>query len=160
MIPVTNLKPLNAPLRNVHFKMHTMKKVINLLKPRHWAISLDLSDAYLHVPIFQKHRRFMRFCVANQCHQWRAMFFGPTCAPRIFTKLVTVVAAYLRIKNIRIVVYLDDWFNCESKSDKTAPISSGLPQCFSFTWFLDAHRKIKSGSKSSNHLLGWGEFFI
>ncbi|VDI09965.1 Hypothetical predicted protein [Mytilus galloprovincialis] len=89
--------------------MDTMPKVINLVKPNDWAISLDLSDAYFHVPIFQGHRQYMRFCVQNQCYQWKAMCFGPTCAPRIFTKIVSVVAAYLRAQNVRMVVYLDDW---------------------------------------------------
>ncbi|CAC5386371.1 unnamed protein product [Mytilus coruscus] len=37
------------------------------------------------------------------------MCFGPTCALGIFTKLVSVVAAYLRTQNIRMSVYLDDW---------------------------------------------------
>ncbi|CAC5377945.1 unnamed protein product [Mytilus coruscus] len=37
------------------------------------------------------------------------MCFGPTCAPQIFTKIVSVVAAYLRAQNLRMVVYLDDW---------------------------------------------------
>ena len=106
---VTNLKPLNSFLKKIHFKMDTMQKVINLVKPKDWAISLDLSDAYLHVPIFQKHRQYMRFCVQNQCYQWKTMCFGPTCAPRIFTKIVSVVAAYLRAQNIRMAVYLDDW---------------------------------------------------
>ena len=82
---VTNLKPLNLLLKKIHFKMDTMSKVINLVKPKDWAISLDLSDAYLHVPIFQNHRKFMRFCIHNQCYQWKAMCFGPTFAPRIFT---------------------------------------------------------------------------
>ncbi|CAC5402810.1 unnamed protein product [Mytilus coruscus] len=68
MRPVTNLKPLNAHLKKVHFKMDTMSKVINLVKPKDWAISIDLSDAYFHVPIFQKHRPYMRFCIANQCY--------------------------------------------------------------------------------------------
>ena len=106
---VTNLKPLNSYLKKLHFKMDTMSKVISLVKPKDWAISLDLTDAYLHIPIYQSHRQYMRFCVQNQCYQWKAMCFGPTCAPRVFTKIVSVVAAYLRAQNIRMVVYLDDW---------------------------------------------------
>ena len=29
-----------------------IEKVINLVKPNDWAIFLDLSDAYMHIPIF------------------------------------------------------------------------------------------------------------
>ncbi|CAC5399818.1 unnamed protein product [Mytilus coruscus] len=39
-----------------------------------------------------------------------ALPFGPTSAPRVFTKVVSVVAAHLRPQVIRLVVYLDDWF--------------------------------------------------
>ncbi|CAC5363446.1 unnamed protein product [Mytilus coruscus] len=39
-----------------------------------------------------------------------ALPFGPTSAPRVFTKVVSVVAAHLRAQGIRLVVYLDDWF--------------------------------------------------
>ncbi|XP_060587193.1 uncharacterized protein LOC132742746 [Ruditapes philippinarum] len=37
------------------------------------------------------------------------MCFGPTVAPRVFTKIVSVVAAHLRTQIIRLAVYLDDW---------------------------------------------------
>jgi hypothetical protein len=35
--------------------------------------------------------------------------FGPTSAPRVFTKIVSVVAAILRAQSIRVAIYLDDW---------------------------------------------------
>jgi len=35
----------------------------------------------------------------------------PTVAPRVFTKVVSVVAAYLCTLNVRLAVYLDDWLN-------------------------------------------------
>jgi hypothetical protein len=36
-------------------------------------------------------------------------FLGPTSAPRVFTKIVSVVAAILRAQSIRVAIYLDDW---------------------------------------------------
>ncbi|VDI09381.1 Hypothetical predicted protein [Mytilus galloprovincialis] len=46
----------------------------------------------------------------SPCLQFSALPFGPTSAPRVFTKVVSVVAAHLRAQGIRLVVYLDDWF--------------------------------------------------
>ena len=109
MRPVINLRPLNRYLKKEHFKMDTLKKVINLVKPNDWAISLDLSDAYLHIPIFQKHRKYLRFCIAGQCWQWKCLCFGPSTAPRVFSKVISVIAAHLRAQNIRLASYLDDW---------------------------------------------------
>ena len=109
MRPVLNLRPLNRYLQKNHFKMDTMSKVLNLVKPKDWAISLDLTEAYLHIPLFPKHRKYLRFCIAGQCFQWKCLCFGPTSAPRVFTKIVSVVAAHLRAQNIRLASYLDDW---------------------------------------------------
>ncbi|VDI15149.1 Hypothetical predicted protein [Mytilus galloprovincialis] len=36
--------------------------------------------------------------------------FRSNLSPRVFTKIVAVVAAHLRSRGIRLVVYLDDWF--------------------------------------------------
>ena len=109
MRPIINLRPLNKYLWKTHFKMDTLSKVLNLVKPGDWAISFDLSDAYLHMPIFWKHRKYLRFCVNKKCYQFKVLCFGPTCAPRVFTKLVAVVAAHLRQQNVRLASYLDDW---------------------------------------------------
>lgn len=109
MRPVINLKPLNAYVRKEHFKMDTLAKVLNLVNPNMWAISLDLKDAYLHIPIHKKHRKFLRFCINNKCYQFTAMCFGPTQAPRAFTKITSVVTAYLRMQNQTLASYLDDW---------------------------------------------------
>ena len=106
--PVTNLRPLNKYLLKKHFKMDTLQKVINLVKKGDWAISIDLTDAYLHIPIHVSHCKFLRFHIKGQSYQWKAMCFGPTSAPRVYTKIMSVVMAYLHLQNIRIVAYLDD----------------------------------------------------
>lgn len=108
--PVINLKPLNQYLQTRHFKMDCMNKVINLAKKGDWAISIDLKDAYFHIPIHKKHRKFLRFCIQGKMYQYRALAFGPKTSPRVFTKVVSVLAGYLRMQNLRLAVYLDDWF--------------------------------------------------
>ena len=107
--PVINLKPLNRYLRKQHFKMDTLTKVLNLVQKNDWAISFDLKDAYFHIGIFKKHRKFLRFAWKGKVFQFKTLCFGPTVSPRVFTKILSVVAAYLRVKAIRLAVYLDDW---------------------------------------------------
>ena len=67
-------------LSKIHFKMDAMTKVINLVKPEDWAASLDLSDAYLQVPIFQI---ITRYFILNQCYQWIAMRVDATCSQKL-----------------------------------------------------------------------------
>lgn len=108
--PIINLKPLNRYLRKQHFKMDCLSKVKNLVQQGDWAISIDLADAYLHIPIHVKFRKYLRFCILGKAYQFVSMCFGPTVAPRTFTKIISVIAAHLRMQNVRLAVYLDDWF--------------------------------------------------
>ena len=43
-------------------------------------------------------------------YQYRALAFGPKTSPWVFTKVVSVLAGNLRMQNLRLAVYLDDWF--------------------------------------------------
>ena len=106
---VINLRPLNQYLKTQHFKMDTLKTVLNLVKKDDWAISIDLKDAYFHVLIHPKHRKYLRFCIQGRAFQFRALAFGPKTSPRVFTKIVAVAAAHLKMQSIRLAVYLDDW---------------------------------------------------
>ena len=60
--PIINLKRLNASfLETPHFRMNTTKDVADLLRPGDWAASIDLKDAYFHVPIHSDSRKYLRF---------------------------------------------------------------------------------------------------
>ena len=109
MRPVINLRPLNRYLVKKHFKMDSMKKVIQLVEKGDWSITLDLADAYFHLKIFKHHRQYLRFSFKGKVFQFRVLSFGPTVAPRVFSKVTSVVAAYLRQESIRLATYLDDW---------------------------------------------------
>ncbi len=89
--------------------MDTLSTVLNLVKMGDQAISLDLRDAYYHIGIHPKHQPYLRFCVQGKAYQFKALCFGPTSAPRVFSKIIAVVAAYLRKWSIRLATYLDDW---------------------------------------------------
>ena len=108
--PVINLRPLNRYLKKQHFKMDSLSTVLNLVQQGDWAISLDLTDAYMHIPIHKAHKKFLRFCIQGKVYQFTCLCFGPAVAPRVFTKVVSVAVAHLRTLNLRLAVYLDDWF--------------------------------------------------
>ncbi len=154
MRPVINLRPLNAYIRKQRFKMDSLTKVLNLVKKEDWAFSVDLQDAYMHVPIHRSHRKYLRFCIGKhgQPYQFKALCFGPKSASRVFTKIVSVVAAHLRAQSIRLAVYLDDWFGCEPmqitphfRSHKNAPSTFRVG-------FSDKYRKVVSNTVSNNHV--------
>ena len=61
--PVFDLKALNKAFRafvKEKFKMTTPRVVTNALHKGDWAVSIDLKDAYFHVPIHIRSRRLLK----------------------------------------------------------------------------------------------------
>lgn len=106
--PVFNLRPLNKFVKNVAFKMATVRTVAAAIRPGDWAISLDFKDAYLHIPIHFSHRRFLRFVFRGKVYQFKVLPFGLSSAPRVFTKLTRYIVIHCRSLGLRLILYLDD----------------------------------------------------
>jgi hypothetical protein len=68
----------------------------------------DIKDAYLTVPIAQKHQSLLGFQWNNKSYKFQVLPFGLGSAPRIFTKILKPVVAFLRRIGIRMIIYLDD----------------------------------------------------
>ena len=71
-------------------------------------INLDLTDAYLTVPIHPDSRKFLRFLLGNKTYEFTAMPFGLNLAPWLFTKVMKPLVAALRSQGVRLIIYLDD----------------------------------------------------
>ena len=54
--PILNLKKLNLSVEKPTFKMETLMSVTRGLKSGDWMMSVDLKDAYFHVPFTRHHR--------------------------------------------------------------------------------------------------------
>ena len=107
--PVIDLSSLNQYISKQPFKMETFKSVRQLIIVSDWAVSIDLTDAYLHVRIHQISRKYLRFVSEHQVFQFTALPFGMSLSLWIFTKLMEVIAAYLHQRAISLFPYLDDW---------------------------------------------------
>ena len=59
--PVINLKCLNQHILARHFKMESIRIAKGLFRRGDWMIELDLKDAYLSVPLYYYHRKFVAF---------------------------------------------------------------------------------------------------
>ena len=52
---------LNRVMKIDRFQMETPSSIRKTILPDSWAISIDLQDAYLHIPIHKSSRQFFRF---------------------------------------------------------------------------------------------------
>ena len=64
LCPILNLKHFNHYMHIPSFKMSTLKNVWQLIQQGDFAFSIDLLDAYLHVPIVKHHCCFFMLCLA------------------------------------------------------------------------------------------------
>ena len=62
-------------------------------------------------------KKYLRFRWLNEILEWQVLVFGLTCSPRVITKVLKPVIAFLRLTwNILISIYIDDILiqNCSS----------------------------------------------
>ena len=59
--PVIDLSTLNCHMVVPHFKMETQGSVRSAIRSQEWAVSIDIRDAYLHVPMHQAVRKYLVF---------------------------------------------------------------------------------------------------
>ena len=109
--PVIDLKLLNKFLKPKPFKMETAQTVRRALRKGMWVFSIDLKDAYFHIPIHPASRKYLRICLDKEVYQFKALPFGISSAPWLFTKIFKQIAVFLRNRNISTHQYLDDWLN-------------------------------------------------
>ena len=107
--PVIDLSTLNTYVDIPTFRMDTLDRIKPCLTSGSWAASLDLQDAYLQIPIHTSHRKFLRFPCDKSIYQFRALPFGLSTAPWLFTKVMDEVKKMLHKRGIQVYMYLDDW---------------------------------------------------
>lgn len=102
--PILELRNLNIYIRYVRFHMVTLLSILPTLTQNNWLAALDLQDAYIHMAILLSHR-FLWFVVVNHHFQYTVLPFGLSSTPRIFTKCMVVVTAYIKKKGMHVFLY-------------------------------------------------------
>ena len=134
--PIVNLKPLNSFIRYEHFKMENLESVRFLARKGDWFVKVDLKDAYLSIPVHKSHKKYLRFLWRGRCFEFRCMAFGLSPAPRIFTKILKVVVAFLRKKGLRLIIYLDDLLLFHEAKEGLVAATKTTVDLFTFLGFV------------------------
>ena len=88
------------------------------------ATSLDLSEAFHHIPIHKNYRFFLAFCIQDTNYWYKACPFGLNPIPQVFTEVCTVVKFFARKAfNCTIYSYLDDWLFLSPSRATTALVT-------------------------------------
>ena len=103
LCPVIHLSHLNGHLVIPQFKMETQASVRSSIRESKWTMSIDIPDAYLHVPMARPAWKYLWFMVNG-----RACQFSLAISPWEFTK------AARWLQGVKLNVYLDCWLICTS----------------------------------------------
>ena len=151
--PILNLRPLNRSVRPTHFRMETLHTILPLLQVGWWATSVDLTDAYLHIPVHPNDRKFLTFELEGKAYAFQALPFGLSTAPRVFTRVARVFGAHLRRLGIRVYMYLDDWLivarDHQSAVRDTARV---VQEALAFGWIINWEKSSLTPSQSPTYL--------
>ena len=116
--PVINLKLLNQFVEKIHFKMENIRMALNCISPGEFIVSIDLKDAYFSVPIFQPHRKYLRFLWSFKRYEFACLPFGYSLAPRVFNKIFKPVIPYFRFLGFSVIIFIDDLILIASSYDE------------------------------------------
>ena len=107
--PVLDVSRLNKYVKKTKFTMETPQTVQQALRKGDWLISLDMKDAYFHIPVHPQSRKFLRFMFDGVIYQFKALCFGLSTAPQVFTRVLAPVGKIVHLAGFRMILYLDDW---------------------------------------------------
>ncbi|KAK5899182.1 hypothetical protein CesoFtcFv8_008685 [Champsocephalus esox] len=102
---ILDLRALNKYLKRYKFRMLTHTSLLRLVSQNDWFTSVDLKDAYFHIPVYYLHRKYLWFAF----YEYRVLPFGMSLSPQVFIRCMEAAIAPLRQQGIRLASYLDDW---------------------------------------------------
>ena len=88
--------------------MCTVSKVRNSVPKGAYFTSIDISDAFHHIPIHARFQKYLAFAHEGRLF-FQAMPFGINIGPRIFSLVATEAVKRLHNKGVSASVYIDDW---------------------------------------------------
>ena len=113
-----DVKPVLTPQHLENVQRATLAQVVvasltrsirKALSPGDWVTSIDLKDAYFHVPVHPDFRKYLRVGVGGKVCLFRALPFGLSPALREFCQVTGVLGTLLHKLNIYLHLYFDDW---------------------------------------------------
>ena len=151
--PVIDLSHLNEFVQLTPFKMETVASVLLSVREGDFLASLDLKDAYFQIPIHPSSRKLLRFTSEGTVYQFRALCFGLSTAPQVFTRVFAAVSAWAHTRGIRLLRYLDDWLVLSSSErEAKQAVQSLLSLCHTLGIVINEKKSDLVPSQTAKYL--------
>ena len=148
-----NLSHLNEFVLQTPFNMETVASVLLSVQEGDFLASIDLKDAYFQIPVHQSSRKLLRFLSGGTVYQFKALCFGLSTAPQVFTRVFAAVSAWVHSHRIRLLRYLDDWLVlASSESEAKKNVQDLLLLCHFLGIVINEEKSNLVPSQSANCL--------
>ena len=148
-----DLSHLNEFVQLTPFKMETVASVLLSVREGDFLASLDLKDAYFQIPIHPSSRKLLRFTSEGTVYQFKALCFGLSTAPQVFTRVFAAVSAWAHAHGIRLLRYLDDWLVlASSEREAKRAVQALLGLCRSLGIVVNEKKSDLVPSRSAKYL--------
>ena len=148
-----DLSHLNEFVHLTRFKMETVASVLLSVREGDFLASLDLKDAYFQIPIHPSSWKLLRFTSEGTVYQFRALCFGLSTAPQVFTRVFAAVPAWAHSHGIRLLRYLDDWLIlASSEREAKQAVQSLLSLCHTFGIVINEKKSDLVPSQTAKYL--------
>lgn len=114
----TDARYLNLYSVTPKFKLEDLRDLPAIASPGDWFTSIDLTDAFFHVPLKPEHWTYFGIRCKGVTYCYTCLPFGFAPGPLIFSKVMREVVGMLRSEGIRILPYLDDFLVCASSEEQ------------------------------------------
>jgi hypothetical protein len=134
-----DLRWINGHLPNVEFRMESLHTELgDVVQPADKLLTTDIEKAYYCLPLHPDAQAYLGW-------QWRGKYYMPTClvfglstAPRIFTKIMRPMMAFMRSLGVRVLGMIDDYM-WAAKADKMKGLREAVKQVMTgLGWKLNA----------------------
>ena len=110
---ILDLRGLNSVVKKKGYKMETINTIRQMILKDDWMVSIDIQDAFYHVLIHRKHRKFLTFTAINNLgrktvYRFRTLPMGLTNSPWALSRIIGEIIRKLRSKGLRLSYFADD----------------------------------------------------
>ena len=151
---IIDLSSLNKLVRKVKFKMENLQLALDQLDQGDWMAKIDLKNAYYSIPIASHHQPYLAFNWGQHHWMFTRLCFGLSPAPRIFTKVLKPVVAWLRSQGAKLVAYLDDFWIAHASRATCRDLTVKMMQRLSSLGFTISDTKSIIHPRQSIEFLG------
>ena len=108
---ILNIKKLNDHMPYIHFKVETIKSVLNLVTPNCYMKKIDIKDGCYSISILPEHQKFLKFGLQGKLYKFICLPKRFCSGPRKFTKSLKPPLAELRLDRLCKNCSIYWWFN-------------------------------------------------